>query len=116
MKYSVIDHTADLGIHIYGADPKALFENAAFALSDLVTDVHSLKENEKYKIMIKGEDWPDMMVNWLRELLFFWTGKNRLVTKTKILEIDRMHWTAKALFIIGGIIALLIAVFGAYRY
>ncbi len=30
MKYETIDHTADFGIHVFGADAKDLFANAAF--------------------------------------------------------------------------------------
>ncbi|MCD4778103.1 MAG: archease [Desulfobacterales bacterium] len=32
MKYETIDYTADFGIHVFGADAKDLFANAAFAL------------------------------------------------------------------------------------
>ena len=33
---------------------------------------------------VTGSDWPDLMVNWLRELLYLWSGKELLVGSTKI--------------------------------
>ena len=89
MKYRIIDHTADLGIHVYGADPKELFANAAYALFDLITDLKILKAAHTEKIMMTGEDWPDLMMNWLRELLYFWTGRERLVKQTEILTLSK---------------------------
>ncbi|MBN2569706.1 MAG: archease, partial [Deltaproteobacteria bacterium] len=39
-KYTVFDHTADLGVEIYGSDEKELFSNAAHALFDIMTDIN----------------------------------------------------------------------------
>ena len=89
MKYRIIDHTADLGIHVYGADPKELFTNAAYALFDLITDLKTLKAAHTEKITMTGEDWPDLMMNWLRELLYFWAGRERLVKQTEILTLSK---------------------------
>ena len=32
MKYRIIDHTADVGLHVFGADPSELFATAARAM------------------------------------------------------------------------------------
>ena len=89
MKYRIIDHTADLGIHVYGADPKELFTHAAYALFDLITDLKTLKAAHTEKITMTSEDWPDLMMNWLRELLYFWAGRERLVKQTEILTLSK---------------------------
>ena len=88
IKYSLIDHTADVGIQVYGADPKKLFSNAAYALFDLITDLKSLKAAHTKKITITAEDWSDLMVNWLRELLYFWAGRERLIQQAEIMTIS----------------------------
>lgn len=87
-KYRLIDHTADVGIHVYGADIRQLFENAALALFDVLTDLDSVKEIHKDSITCQGQDWPDLMVNWLRELLYLWSGKQLLLKKTVIENIS----------------------------
>ena len=78
MKYRLIDHTADFRIHVFGTDLKDLFSNAAFAMFDQITIVKDLHSKKKLKINVTGSDWPDLMINWLRELLYFWTGKDDL--------------------------------------
>ncbi len=98
MKYEVIDHTADLGIHVFGADAKDLFANAAFALFDLITDIDTLKGLNEHEVHITGDDWPDTMVNWLRELLYLWTCKEMLVKITNISYLTEHELTATVKF------------------
>ena len=94
MHYKLINHTADLGIHVFGTDPVELFANAAFATFDMLTEIDSLKSLEAATIRVTGDDWPDLMVNWLRELLYFWNGKELLVKKVKILALSENELSA----------------------
>ena len=70
LTYRRIDHTADLGIEIYGMSPAALFENAALALFDQIIDPVGVKGAQKDHLTIHGTDWPDLMVNWLGVILY----------------------------------------------
>lgn len=88
MKYRIIDHTADLGIQVYGRDLNRLFANAAHALYDLITDVQRIEKTAETAIKISGEDWPDLMVNWLRELLGLWTVEEKLVGSVNIIHLS----------------------------
>ena len=83
-KYRMIDHTADFGIHVFGKDAADLFGNAALALFDLLTDIRAVKGKDQQKLIVTGSDWPDLMVNWLRELLYLWNGNGHLVKAVKI--------------------------------
>jgi len=94
MKYRLIDHTADFGIHVFGSDLKDLFSNAALAMFDQITIVKDLQPEKELKIHVPGSDWPDLMINWLRELLYLWTGKERLVGKFNIFSISEYKLSA----------------------
>jgi SHS2 domain-containing protein len=93
-KYSVIDHTADFGIHVYGSDSKELFANAAWALFDLITEMDRLTGLESFQIEVSGDDWSDLMVNWLREVLYLWNGKELLLKKVRILSLSETELSA----------------------
>ncbi len=83
-----MDPTADCGIQVFGKDLKALFENAGIALFDLIADISLVKSGFEYPVQVSGSDWPDLMVNWLRELLYLWTGRELLGKEIKVLEIS----------------------------
>jgi SHS2 domain-containing protein len=97
-KYEVIEHTADFGIRVFGTDPQELFSNAAWALFDVLTETKALSGNDSRKITVSGDDWPDLMVNWLREVLYWWNGKKRLVKSVEILSLSDKKLSAKICF------------------
>jgi SHS2 domain-containing protein len=96
--YKIINHTADFGIHVFGSNPKDLFTNAALAMFDVITDLELLTGLEVHQVDISADDWPDLMVNWLRELLYLWTGKEMLVKRADILSISEYELTALVYF------------------
>ena len=97
-KYKLLDHTADFGLHIFGSEPKELFANAAYALFDVLTEVKRLKGTNRTDLVVTGDDWADLMVNWLRELLYFWNGPERLVKRVHILSLSETELSANIAF------------------
>ena len=91
--YHLIDHTADFGLHVKGADPADLFITAGLAMFEVLTDVSRLKGCNTQTVRIDGEGWPDLMVNWLRELLYLWSGEEKLVCR---IEIESLSETSLA--------------------
>jgi SHS2 domain-containing protein len=87
MKYIVTDHTADIGLHVFGKDPSELFSTAATALFEIMIGGEPLKSTQSLPLHVDGLDWPDLMVNWLREILYLWAGKELLVHVARILNI-----------------------------
>ncbi len=87
MNYKLIDHTADFGIHVFGLNPKDLFINAASAMFEQIAESEDKSWEKKHDIKISGADWPDLMVNWLRELLFLWSARQMLIKDIDISSI-----------------------------
>jgi SHS2 domain-containing protein len=94
MRYRIIDHTADTGVAVSGADARSLFENAAFALFDLLTDLDRVVGTETIRLTVSGQDWPDLMVNWMRELLYLWAGRGLLVKAVRLCGLDENRLNA----------------------
>ncbi|OHB98855.1 MAG: hypothetical protein A2Z57_07005 [Planctomycetes bacterium RIFCSPHIGHO2_12_39_6] len=77
-KYTIIDHTADIGIDVFGDTLQDLFSNAGFALFDIITDLSTVECKVKHSLNIIGVDKEQLLVNWLSELLFLHDVKNLL--------------------------------------
>ena len=88
MPYQTIDHTADIGIAVQADNLEALFMEAARAVSALIFGQRTLAAAETVTIAVKGSDWPDLIINWLRELLFLWNGENRIIGPVAIRKIE----------------------------
>ena len=95
LTYQLLDHTADLRVRITGAGRTELFRNAGLALADLICHPDSLTADETLTVDIEGADPADLMVNFLRELLYLWTGKEKLVNMLSILNVSDTALSAR---------------------
>lgn len=95
-RYRVFDHTADLGLEIYGKDEKELFSNAAFALFDIITNIDGVVIEEERKLVVEGSDREDLLVNFLREILYMFNGEGLLLREFSISELDSRHLIGEA--------------------
>lgn len=89
MPYQTIDHAADIGITVQANDVETLFKEAARALSELIFGKRAFTPTETLTLAIEGGDWPDLMINWLRELLYLWNGQNRILGPVAIRKIEQ---------------------------
>jgi SHS2 domain-containing protein len=73
--YRLLDHTADAGLVAWGQDPARAFEAAArgmfaIVLGEEAPDSDSSPAEGRLEVEVRGETWPDLLVNWLAELVF----------------------------------------------
>ena len=92
--YRFFDHTADFGLEIFGDDAPSLFEEAAKALFELITPIASPKQCDQHEVDVSGDDWADLMVNWLRELLYLWNGESLLVRNIELNSLEETRLLA----------------------
>jgi SHS2 domain-containing protein len=88
-RFKILDHTADIGLIVYGEDLKALFENAGEAFFHLVTDLRKVRSRTERRIEIQGEILERLMVDWLTELLYLHDVENLLFKKFKVESIGK---------------------------
>jgi SHS2 domain-containing protein len=85
--YRIIEHTADLRLEIYGKDPEALFVNAAHALFAVLVPLEegqTVPERRQQTFELEGGDWADLMIDWLREVLYIWNGEMQLLSRLEM--------------------------------
>ena len=83
-RFKILDHTADIGVIVYGKDLKALFENAGGVFFHLICDLRRVKSRIEKKIEIKGEPLERLMVDWLSQLLYLHDVENLLFKKFSV--------------------------------
>ncbi|MEW6333663.1 MAG: archease [Thermodesulfobacteriota bacterium] len=86
MDYRVFDHTADLGLEVSAATVEALYAAAALSLFDLLTDLTRIRARIAREVVVTGQDPAEVLVNFLREILYLWNGEQFLVKTCQVLE------------------------------
>jgi SHS2 domain-containing protein len=88
LPYKTFDHTADLGVEISGADPPQLFANAGTTLFHLISGSSGIEEHAALPVTVEGSGYEDLMMNWLRELLYLHQVKGYLLSTFIIHALD----------------------------
>ena len=82
--FEIIDHTADIGITVYGTDVKQLFSNAALALFTLITEPKNIEDRLHFKLKVSSADTGSLLVEWLNELIYFFDAQHLLFSRCDI--------------------------------
>jgi len=88
-KYEFIEHTADVGVRVYGKTLEEAFENAALAMFEVMTDIKTIDPKEEHIVEIKAEDETHLLYTWLEALLIKFDVDGKLFSTFKINEIKR---------------------------
>jgi SHS2 domain-containing protein len=73
VRYQEFEHTADIGVEIYGKTLEELFKNAGYALFEMMVDTATIIPNITRTVQLSGTDTEMLLMNWLRELLYLFS-------------------------------------------
>lgn len=85
-KYRVTTRQSELAVKILGNSQADLFANSAFALFDVMTDIERIEVKDRLPLEVEGVDRDDLMVNWMRELLYLYQGSGYVLKEFHIRE------------------------------
>ena len=88
-RYKLLDHTADIGIIASGEDISEAFGNAAYAMFDILTDIHKIKEKSSFEVQVSAENTAELLVAWLNELLYQYEVERFICRRFSINDIDK---------------------------
>ena len=87
-RFRILEHTADIGFEAFGTTLPEVFENAALALAHLIAEAATVEAREEIRIEVKGTDMPDLLVNWLSEVLFQHDAERWLFHDFRVASLD----------------------------
>ena len=83
-KYEFFNHTADIGIRVYGKTRQELFENAALALFDIIAVLDKLEPRQLRTVSLTAGSYEELLVAWLNELLFLFDSEGFLAKEFSV--------------------------------
>lgn len=87
-KFRYLEHTADAKFQAFGKTLEEAFMNAALATVSLMWDPSQIEPQRQHIFQLTGTDLPQLLVNFLEEILFLFDTKMFLTTTVKNLRIS----------------------------
>jgi len=84
MKFKFFEHTADVGTEAYGRDLNELFENAALATSEVMTDTKQIRPSIKKEIKLENNDLGNLLFDFLDEVIYYKDAEKLLFSKFNV--------------------------------
>jgi SHS2 domain-containing protein len=87
-KYRITKHQSELAVRVVGNSQADLFANSGLTLFDvMVADLEKVECKDAIPLEVEGTDRDDLMVNWVRELLYLYQGSGYLLKEFLIREV-----------------------------
>jgi len=82
-------HQADIGVRGFGSTKEAAFENAAQALTAVITDPESVAPTQSVPIVCEAPDDELLLVDWLNALVYEMATRKMLFSRFNVRFNDR---------------------------
>ena len=88
-KYEYLPHTADVKFRAYGKTLEEAFENAAFALFNVMADTAAVKAKVQHNIKADGSDLPSLLQQFLEQFIILLDTDNFFLAAVKKIAIKK---------------------------
>jgi len=80
-----LEHTADIGIEVWGCSMEQVFQESSTAMYGIIFDPPFFSgKGEPHEITLKGHDLQDLAVLWLNELIYLIEVRRRTYQVTSM--------------------------------
>lgn len=86
--YKEFEHTADIGMEMYGATLEELFRNAGRALFDTIVEIDRIQPRIERSVSVTGDDDELLLMNWLRRLLYLFAVESEVYGEFRIVALQ----------------------------
>jgi len=78
------EHKADMGVRGFGSTPTEAFEQAALAMSAIITDLSLINPSDEVTIICEESDQELLLADWLNALIFEMSTRNMLFSRFEV--------------------------------
>ncbi len=90
-----IEHTADVAIAASGPDLTSLFDRCAAGMFSLIVEGEPIAPREEFRVEAEGEDQEELLVDFLRELLWLHARHDFLYAEADFEELGPQRLVAR---------------------
>lgn len=87
-RFEWVDHPSDTGFRAYGESLEEAYENAAFALTNIMSDTEKIKPKGEISIDLRAEDLKALLYDWLEFFLYLHDAEDMIASEFDVRKIS----------------------------
>ena len=95
--YEAFEHTADVGLRVWGGSLSELFEQAAAGFISVLVDPNSAHPGRIVNVKITGGSPEELLVGWLQEILFAFDAEGFVPKEVRVVSVGENEVTGQLL-------------------
>lgn len=89
-RFEFLEHTADVYVVVYGKTLEEAFENAAYAIFEVMTEAEKIEPKVEESVEVEGYDEQALLYNWLETFLVEFDSTGKLYSRFNISKIQQV--------------------------
>lgn len=90
-RFRYLEHTADVKFEAFGKTYDEVFENAGYALSNIIVNTSDVGKSVVKKINLSSQDILSLLYDFLEEIILLFEVEHFVVSEVSKVELDRDH-------------------------
>jgi len=86
-RFEFVDHSGDLGVRAFGQTLAELFDQAAQALTFILTDPETIRITGTRRLLLEAKTDEELLVTWLNELVYLFDAEGLLFKAYDVLSV-----------------------------
>ncbi|MBX5459016.1 MAG: archease [Thermogemmatispora sp.] len=96
LPFEVFEHTADVGLQVYGRTLPELFIHAAEGMESLMVPLEQVEPRIRREVEVEGDDLVSLLIAWLSRLIFLFDTEFLLFRQFEIEDFSETQLKMKA--------------------
>jgi len=92
--FEIVEHTADVGLHVRGETLEMLFADAARGMFSIISETPPAGRPASHKVELNAPDAESLLVDWLGELLYLFEVKKFFATEPEVRAVEASRLSA----------------------
>lgn len=82
--WQLISHPSDMGLRGFGSTLAEAFEQAALALTAMMTDLENVEAKEEIQVTCEAPDLELLLMDWLNSIIYQMVTQNKLFSRFSV--------------------------------
>ena len=97
-RFEILEHTADVGVRAFGADPAEVFQSAVRGLFSILFEPADLEPTDEREVSLSAANYSELLCDFLNHLLYLFDTEKLIPVFLVVIQLEPTQMCARISF------------------